>query len=36
MREKRIKQLQKEVFEVRNFIDAKKEKIEIYSLVEIN
>ncbi len=36
MREKRIKQLQKELFEVRNFIDAKKAKIEMHSLVEIN
>ena len=35
MREKRIKQLQKELFEVRNFIDAKKVKIEMQSLIEI-
>ena len=35
MREKRIKQLQKELFEVRNYIDAKKVKIEMQSLIEI-
>ena len=36
MRERRIKQLQKELLEVRNFIDAKKAKIKIHSLVEID
>ncbi len=36
MREKRIKQIQKELFEVRGFIDAKKAKIEMHSWVEIN
>ncbi|MCY7408836.1 MAG: hypothetical protein LH473_01055 [Chitinophagales bacterium] len=36
MREKRIKQLQKELFEVRNFIEAKKAKIEMNSSMEIH
>lgn len=36
MVEKRIKQLQKELYEVRNFIDNKKSKIEMHSLLEIN
>ena len=36
MREKRIKQLQKELYAVRNLITDKKTKIEIHSLVEIN
>ncbi|MEO7119558.1 MAG: hypothetical protein ABIY62_00595 [Ginsengibacter sp.] len=35
MREKRIKQLQKELYEVRNFITDKKTKIEIESVLEI-
>lgn len=36
MREKRIKQLQKELFEVRNLIDDKKVNVEMDSLLEIN
>lgn len=36
MRERRIKQLQKELFELRNFIYDKKEKIEMHSLLEIS
>ncbi len=36
MREKKIKQLQKELFEVRRFIDTKKGKVAMHSLVEIN
>ena len=36
MREKRIKQLQKELYEVRNFITEKKTKIGIESVLEIH
>ncbi|MEO6916140.1 MAG: hypothetical protein ABI151_11185 [Chitinophagaceae bacterium] len=36
MREKRIKQLQKELFEIRNYIADKKEKLEMNSVVEIS
>ena len=34
MREKRIKQLQKELYEVKNYIDRKKESISLFG--EIN
>ncbi len=36
MREKRIKQLQKELYEVRNFITDKKAKIGLESVLEIH
>ena len=36
MREQRIKGLQKELYEVRDFITHKKAKIEMHSVVEIN
>lgn len=36
MREKRIKQLQKELYELRNFITDKKTKIGIESVLEIH
>ena len=35
MRENRIKQLQKELVEIRNFITSKEAKIEIRSLVQV-
>ena len=35
MREKRIKKLQKELFEIRNFINSHKGKIEMQSVIEI-
>lgn len=35
MREQRIKGLQKELYEVRDFITHKKAKIEMHSVVEI-
>lgn len=36
MREKRIKKLQEELFEIRNFIAIKKGNIKMHSLLEIN
>ena len=36
MREKRIRQLQKELYEVRNFITDKKAKIVLESVLEIH
>ena len=36
MQEKRIKQLQKELFEIKNLINAKQTNIEMHSMVEIN
>lgn len=36
MREQRIKSLQKDLYEVRNFIADKKTKVEMHALLEIN